>query len=108
MFFHPATAVELTLATALQAVKEVEGRWKGLGTYLRVPKSVLDGIERQFPTNAARMEAVVKYWLGIDPTPSWRKIITTLDWMKAHDVADRIRNRAEPLTGRSCTAYCPC
>ena len=102
--FHPATAVELTVETALQAVEDVEYLWGtlGLSGCLCVPVSVQNEIRRQHSTVAAQKESLLRYWLEIDPMPSWRRMIWAIDKVGANDVADRIRARAEPQTGRSC------
>ena len=102
--FHPATAVELTVETALQAVKEVENWWGigRLGFWLNVPESVQDEIRRRHSTVASQKEALISYWLTVDPTPSWRRLIHALNDIEAHSVSEKIHNRAEPVTGRSC------
>ena len=93
------------MATALQAVEEVENWWKeysGLGYRLRVPQSVRDEIRRQHSTVAAQKEALLRYWLAVDSSRSWRTLVCAVDATGDHEIADKIRGNAEPLTGRSC------
>ena len=75
------------------------GTYPGLGYLLRVPKSKLNEIKELYSTVEERVRAVVEYWWAVDPTPSWRRIITALDDAKERQIADQIRHNAEPLTG---------
>ena len=54
-----------------------------------------------YSTVDERKKAVVEYWWGADPCPSWRRIIEALDtlMMEQHQIADDIRHYAEPLMG---------
>ena len=106
MMVSPPTAVDLTLENVVRAVEGVRN-WKGsyffgypgLGTWLCVPDTKLDEIEALYSTVEERVRAVVEYWWAVDPTPSWRRIITALDCTEQHQIADQIRHNAEPLTG---------
>ena len=97
----PPTAVDLTLenvATAVEGVKNW-GRYAGLGTGLHVTSTKLQEIERLYSTVEEKVRAVLEYWWAVDPSPSWRRIISALDNAHEHQIADQIRHNAEPLTG---------
>ena len=91
---------ELTSENIVMAVKGV--RWKSLGIWLFILRSKLDEIERLYSDDSKRCQALIQYWLDLDPSPSWRRVITTLDSILpgiGPEIADRIRSYAEPLTG---------
>ena len=75
------------------------GTFPGLGCWLYVPDTKLNEIEELYSTVEERVRAVVEYWWAVVPTRSWRRIITALDWAKEHQIADKIRHKAERLTG---------
>ena len=75
------------------------GTYPGLGYLLRVPNSKVIEIVELYSTVEERVRAVVEYWWAVDPTPSWRRIITALDDAEEYQIADQIRHNAEPLTG---------
>ena len=76
-----------------------------LGIGLEIPDSTLDDIDQQHSDNRGRMEALIGHWLKIDPSRSWRRLITVLDEAGQYQTADSIRQYAEPLTGMSCTGF---
>ena len=99
MMVSPPTAVDLTLENVVRAVEGVRNWGRLLGYGLCVPNTKLNEIERLYSTVEERVRAVVEYWWAVDPTPSWRRIITALDCAQEHQIADKIRHKAEPLTG---------
>ena len=76
----------------------------GLGGCLGVPRHTLDGIERRYSTQANQTRAVVRYWLSVDPTPSWRRLVEALEISREHQAADKVKPCVEPLTGEHCIA----
>ena len=76
----------------------------GLGMWLRVPDHKLEEIKQQNSSQANQTRAVVKYWLSVDPTPSWRRLVVSLEWSKEHQAADKVKPCVEPLTGEHCIA----
>ena len=91
---------ELTCENIVMAVEGVD--WRLLGFWLFIPRSKLDEIERLYSDDSKRCQALIQYWLDLDPSPSWRRVITALDSNllgKGSEIADKIRSYAEPLTG---------
>ena len=102
------SAVSITTATALAvgnvctALKPLEGRvmeYDGLADYLRIPKVIKNKIDRNHPNPPDQLREVVSYYLTRCPSPSWRGVIWAVELTGAHDVAERIRERAEPVRG---------
>ena len=93
---------ELTSENIVMAVESVYMWWGSLGNWLFIPKSKRDEIERLYSDDSKWCQALIQYWLDLDPSPSWRRVITALDsipWREGSEIADRIRLYAEPLTG---------
>ena len=76
----------------------------GLGVWLSVPDHKLREIERQHTTQANRTRATIAYWLSVDPTPSWRRVVWGLEW--SGKAAERVKPYVEPLTGEYCMCDC--
>ena len=79
--------------------------WKGLGKMLFVNnQSYLDEIERQYQSDDERLHALIDHWLEGEgeEQPSWRALILNLDYAGETEVADKIRQFAEPVSGESC------
>ena len=91
------TAPPLTVENVIKVLKRVR-YWKNLGAWLRVPSFTLNVIESKHFTEEEQVTAVVKYWIEIDPTPSWSRLIWALDQAEP-DTADGVRHYAEPPTG---------
>ena len=91
------TAPPLTVENVMRVLGRVRDR-RRLGFFLSVPSSTQDDIESNCLTEEEKMAAIIHYWLTLDPTPSWRRLIRALDWEEP-DTADGIRHYAEPLTG---------
>ena len=68
-----------------------------------MPDHKLDEIQ-QHSTQANQTRAVVKYWLSVDPTPSWRRLVQALEYSEEHQTADKVKLCVEPLTGEHCIA----
>ena len=93
---------ELTSENVMMAVEGVS--WDIFGIWLFIPESKRDEIQRLYSDDSMRCQALIQYWLDLDPSPSWKRVITALDSMplgEGSEIADRIRSYAEPLTGMS-------
>lgn len=63
-----------------------------------MPASKRVELEREAPND--RRGALVNWWMMSDPTPSWRRLISRLDfYCQTRETADRIRHNAEPVHG---------
>ena len=78
----------------------------GLGYWLRVPNHRRDKIKQQHSTQANQTRAIIDYWLSVDPTPSWRRVVESLEDSKEHKAAERVKPYVEPLTGEYCMCDC--
>ena len=80
--------------------------WKVLGRKLFSDKlySYLDEIEGQHQSDDERLHALIDHWLHGEGAeqPSWRALIFNLDLAEETEVADKIRQFAEPVSGESC------
>ena len=97
-----AAPPELTFENVETAVEGV--RLDSLAIGLRIPLLKREEINRRHSGDCVRCLALILYWLGLDPSPSWRRVITALDNIsmgKGAERADSIRSYAEPLTGMS-------
>ena len=99
-----AADVPLTLHNVTTAICNVE--WEALCDCLCVPESKKDHIEQQDSEYERRMLA--EWWLLTDPAPSWRRLISCLDYYgdplfsnnpSCLAAADFIRHNAEPVQG---------
>ena len=92
---------ELTCENIMKAVEGVYMWWRSLGIWLFIPDSKLDEIERLYSDDSKRFQALIQHWLDLDPSPSWRRVITALDNIlgEGPEIVDRIRSYAEPPTG---------
>ena len=101
-----AAGVPLTLHNVTTTIKSVE--WNVLCECLHVPESKRRHIEQQAPEHQRRM--LGEWWLLTDPAPSWRRLISCLDYygdsgsVMNYDpscaaTADLIRHNAEPVQG---------
>ena len=65
--------------------------WYDLGVRLLPDNIQLDIIEKNFPTDAkTRCNEMFKYWLQVDTTASWNKLIESLKRNKKHHLAEII------------------
>ena len=89
----------LTINNILQALRGTEARWNDIGLYLRLPRQTREEIRTQHSTDSDRLRAVILYVLTLHPQASWRCFINALHWMMEHQVAERIQDYSEPVTG---------
>ena len=68
-----------------------------LADWLRIPPKIR---VRQFSSVAQRVKVYINHFMDHDPIASWRSVIVVLDAVKEKEVADIIRDLAEPITGR--------
>ena len=97
----------LTVSNISRHLEEVDCiKEMGLGHYLNVPDSVLCEIEEQHSSKAYQMMATIEYWLSVDPTPSWRRVLMALEKSNELEAAQYVRPYVEKLTGEcSCTGH---
>ena len=54
--------------------------WEVIGTLLGLPSGELKAIEAGYPTNVKWCcNQMLKKWLEVDPTASWKKLFTAID-----------------------------
>lgn len=101
-----AAGVPLTLHNVTTTISNIE--YDVLCECLCVPESKRRHIEQQAPEHHRRM--LGEWWLLNDPAPSWRRLISRLDYygdpgsVMDYDsscaaTADLIRHNAEPVQG---------
>ena len=56
--------------------------------------------ERRFSSVAEQVKVHINHFMDHDPIASWRSVIIVLDAVREKEVADSIRDLAEPITGR--------
>ena len=97
-----AASPKLTCENVMTAMEGVMN-WDSLGFCLHIPGSKCDELFRVYAGGSQQCQALIQYWLGLDPSPTWRRVITALDGIgsEGQESADRIRSYAEPLTGMS-------
>ena len=99
-------APPLTVDSILTAVQGVA--WRNLGKWLffNKPDSYLDEIEAQYQSDDERLHALIDHWMESegDEQPSWRALVFNLDLAEETELADKIRQFAEPVSGESCYA----
>ena len=97
-------APPLTVDSILTAMQGVA--WRNLGEWLFMykPDSYFDEIEAQYQSDDERLHILIDHWLEGegDEQPSWRALILNLDHAKETEVADKIRQFTEPVSGESC------
>ena len=89
----------LTVENIMVALRGIEGRWDDIGHWLYVPEETRWEIRSQHSMDSERLHAVILYMLTLHPRSSWRCIINTLHRIEEHQVADRIQDYSEPVTG---------
>jgi len=76
--------------------------WKRLGeSLLGCTNPKLIAIQKQRASNEDRLRAVVEHWLQNGGHPSWSVLMWALDWAEESQLADPIRDYAEPPRGES-------
>ena len=96
------TATVLTVGNVCRALKPLEGtvmEEDGLAEYLTIPDLIQKKIAQNHPNPPDQLREVVSYYLTRCPSASWRGVIWAVEMTGAHHVADRIRERAEPVRG---------
>ena len=83
----------------MAALRGIEGKWNDIGKWLSVPEETREEIRSQHSTDSDRLRAVILYVLTLHPRSSWRCVINALHWMEEHQVAERIQDYSEPVTG---------
>ena len=59
---------------------EYAAHWKDIGALLDVKKGILDGIERNFPSNVSWCSnELLEKWLESNEDASWKKLIQAID-----------------------------
>ena len=89
----------LTVENIMAALRGIERRWNDIGRWLYVPRQTRQEIESQHSTDSERLRAVILYVLTLHPRSSWRCLIRPLHRIKEHQVAERIQDYSEPVTG---------
>lgn len=65
---------------------------------LRLREKRLKKVQKSTPEE--KWKFTIDYWLNIDPTPSWRRMICAVDYYaKQYEAASRLYQYAEPVTG---------
>ena len=66
----------------------------------RIPESKYREIVCSTLTSEEKLKASIDYMLSVDPTPSWRRIISAVDFGGGqYSAASRLYQYAEPVTG---------
>ena len=89
----------LTVENIMAALRGMERRWDIIGAWLYVPEKTRWEIRSQHSTDSDRLRAVILYVLTLHPRSSWRCVINALHGMREHQVAERIQDYSEPVTG---------
>ena len=92
----PPADPTLTTSNMLSVLSGVEERWEELGEKLlefSVWQSKKDKIRRNHRSSTDRMEAVIKFYIRYDPTPSWQDISSKLQKIGLHDLADVVTTK---------------
>ena len=65
-----------------------------------IPESKYEEIKYSSLTSEEKWKASIDYMLSVDPTPSWRRIISAVDFCDdQYSAASRLYQYAEPVTG---------
>ena len=81
----------LTLTNLCDALKDMEDVI-GLGTYLNVPMSKLDQINRQYDIPLKQKQAtLLNEWLTAHPAPSWRVVAEAIYQSSKHDTLKKVQ-----------------
>ena len=83
----------------LFTLRRIESEWYSIGQCLYVPKEKRNEIRSQHSTDSERLKAVLLYVLTLHPRASWRCVINALCKMRQDQVAERIQDFCEPVTG---------
>ena len=103
---HSLFTTALTHSNVVKELSEVN--W-GILRYLilELSTSQVHRIERMYASEEEWKRAGVMYWVDHHPHASWRRLITQLDCIGMHSLANRIHQYAEKVTGMlSSILYC--
>ena len=91
----------LTLDNVVKVLNggSVEWTWRLCVYGFRIPNSKYKEIEYSTLTSEEKLKASIDYMLSVDPTPSWRRIISAVDLDRQYSAASRLYQYAEPVTG---------
>ena len=92
----------LTLDNVVKVLNGGSVKWtQSLCVYgFRIPRSKYYEIENSSLTSEEKWKASIDYMLSVDPTPSWRRIISAVDfWDQQYSAASRLYQYAEPVMG---------
>ena len=108
LYIYFVAGSPLSVDRAMAVLEGVAGRWRRVGTRLRVPDAVLDLIASECTSDSECLRKALRYWIQRDPLASWRQLISRLDWSDLVRVADGVRSLAEELTGQCYSAVPQC
>ena len=61
-------------------------KWRQLGTQLNIDQHLIDNIEHDHPDSCESCcSKMIVEWLDINPTASWKDIISTVDSLSSGD-----------------------
>ena len=83
----------------MAALRGIERRWDDIGEWLYVPYETRQEIRSQHSTDSDRLRGVILYALTLHPRSSWRCVIMALHGMGEYQVAERIQDYSEHVTG---------
>ena len=83
----------------MMAVKGIEKRWYEIGRWLYIPYETRQEMRIQHSTDMDRLKAVFLYVLTLHPYASWRCFISVFRRIGAHQIAARLSEYSEPVTG---------
>ena len=65
-----------------------------------IPEEWIDAVANFYPTNEERLRISVQFWLSVDPSPSWKRVIALMDyWIDKPSAASKMYQYAESATG---------
>ena len=88
---HPADPT-LTTENLMEVVRGVEDHWRDLGMYL-VPYSEIEKIQRLYPSDCQRMEALINHYVRHKPTRSWKEVASALERMQLPQLAEVVTTK---------------
>ena len=75
---------------------------------LSVPDQKFREIQQKHSNYTDWTRATVEYWLSVDPTPSWRRLVEALEHSGGYQAAVRVTPYMESLTGEYCICHRVC
>lgn len=75
---------------------------------LGIPDGESSEVEQHASTREEKIRTIVTYLLNVDPTPSWRRILSAVDQVGNDEAfAQKLYKYAEPLTGKNMLGNSP-